>query len=59
MRLDFFQKTLADQLCHLAVVGSSGASQKRLVCRILNQRMFEDVTCTRRPAALVKDLVLD
>jgi hypothetical protein len=42
---------------HLLVILLAGTLQQRLVSRILNQRMLEEVARPRRAAALIEQLV--
>ena len=50
-------KAILQQPCHLLVVLLAGALQQRLISRVLDQRMLEQVARARRAAALVEQLV--
>jgi hypothetical protein len=56
LRAHHLGKAVFQQLCCLLVILLAGALQQRLVSRILNQRMLEQVARARRAAALVEQL---
>ena len=57
--LDRVGETAFEQFGDLAMVLLAGAPQQRLVRRILDQRVLEDVARPRRAAALVQEFGLD
>ena len=57
LRARHLGKAILQQLCRLLVILLAGALQQRLVSRILDQRMLEQVARPRRAAALVEQLV--
>ncbi len=57
MGFDRLRESRFQELSHLQVVLLPGALEQRLICRILNERMFEDVTRAWRATALIQQLV--
>ena len=57
LRARHLGKAILQQLCHPLVILLAGAFQQRLVGRILDQRMLEQIARARRAAALVEQLV--
>src|ERR1700730_14126503 len=57
LRARYLGKAILEQLCHLLVILLPGALQQRLVSRILDQRMLEQIARARRATALVEQLV--
>ena len=53
LRARHLGKAILQQLCHLLVILLAGAFQQRLVSRILDKRMFEEVARAGRAAALL------
>ena len=57
LRARHLGKAVFQQLCRSLVILLTGALQQRLVSRILDQGMLEQVARPRRAAALVEQLV--
>ena len=59
MDFDDFPELLLEELRDTLVTLLAGAFQQRLICRILNEGMLEDVLRARQTAALIEKLVGD